>query len=157
MTDRPGAARRARRVPWWVFVLSIVLVAGAGIGIGALLWAGESSADRAAREAHDRCVHQVTVYFNSRNPDPAMSAAADQLRGDARFASVRGQTRQEGWAEFQRIFADQPDLLSKSRPEALPASVILMTRADTTAEQVAPEIRQRFPDAEVRTTGSCPP
>ncbi|OXM74396.1 MULTISPECIES: permease-like cell division protein FtsX [Amycolatopsis] len=157
MTDRPGATRRTRGIPWWVFVLSLVLAAGAGVGIGALLWAGDSPADRMAKEAHDRCVHEITVNFTGRNPDPAMTAAADRLRGDARFASVRTRTQQETWAEFQRTFADRPDLLDKARPEALPASLILMTRADTTAEQVAPAVRQQFPDAEVLATGSCAP
>ncbi|MEU0509531.1 permease-like cell division protein FtsX [Amycolatopsis sp. NPDC006125] len=141
----------------WVFVLSLVLAVGAGLGGGALLWAGESPADRQAAEARDQCEHQITVYFNGTDPDPVMSAAADRLRGDARFASVRTQTRLEAWAEFKRIFADDPDLLSKSRPEALPAAVVLMTRPDTTPEQVAPDLVQLFPGAEVRTLGPCSP
>ncbi len=141
----------------WVFVLSLVLAVGAGLGGGALPWAGESPADRQAVEARDQCEHQITVYFNGTDPDPVMSAAADRLRGDARFASVRTQTRLEAWAEFKRIFADDPDLLSKSRPEALPAAVVLMTRPDTTPEQVAPDLEQLFPGAEVRTLGPCSP
>ncbi|MEU0462733.1 permease-like cell division protein FtsX [Amycolatopsis sp. NPDC006131] len=160
MTDRPVAAavpRRTRSIPVWVFVLSLVLAVGAGLGGGALLWAGESPADRQAAEARDQCEHQITVYFNGTDPDPVMSAAADRLRGDARFASVRTQTRLEAWAEFKRIFADEPDLLSKSRPEALPAAVVLMTRPDTTPEQVAPDLEQLFPGAEVRTLGPCSP
>jgi hypothetical protein len=70
----------------------------------------------------------VIVYFTGDNPDDTMRRAADTLGSDSVVASVKTETQQEAYVRFKEIFAEHPDLVDVARPEALPASVILLPR-----------------------------
>jgi hypothetical protein len=66
-------------------------------------------------EQYDKCVRSVVVYFNGSDPDPAMRAAAAQLREDDRFESVREETRQQAYVKFEKTHRyHRPGLLSCS-------------------------------------------
>ncbi|RZS41313.1 hypothetical protein EV193_103635 [Herbihabitans rhizosphaerae] len=155
-----------RGLPWWVFAVALVLAAGVGFGIGALIWAGdpETMAEpyqpdgfvRLSPADYDRCIRGVTVHFDGADTDDRMRAAATRLGEDPRFESVKPRTRAESWEEFKRIFANQPDLLKTARPESLPASVLLVVRENTTSKQVEPQLRAEFPDSKVVTQDMCP-
>jgi cell division protein FtsX len=164
MSD-PSAAPAAtgRRAPWWLVAVLLVVAVGAGFGAGALMWAGQVEKvyppgyKALSPEQYDKCVRSVIVYFDSEDPDPVMRAAAEELRDDPRFESVREETRQQAFERFKETFKDQPELVKLARPEALPASVQLMVRKGTTAKQAEPALRADFPDAEVSFQNWCPP
>jgi len=144
-----------------VAVLLVVAV-GAGFGAGAWIWAGQVEKvyppgyQALSPEQYDKCVREVRIYFEGGDPDPTMRAAADQLRDDERFESVREETRQEAYERYKDLFADQPELLDKARPEALPASVILMVRKGTTGKQVEGALQAEFQLADVMVQDFCP-
>jgi hypothetical protein len=153
----------ARRPPWWLVVVLLVVAVGGGFGAGALIWAGQvehvypPGYQALTPEQYDKCARSVIVYFGGSDPDPTMRTAAAQLRDDKRFESVREETRQEAYDRFKVIFADQPELVEKARPEALPASVQLVVRKGSTGKQVEGALRAEFPDAEVTVQDGCPP
>ncbi|OZM71130.1 hypothetical protein CFN78_21955 [Amycolatopsis antarctica] len=152
-----------------MLALLVVVAAGAGIGVGALLWAGGPETPVAERppaypsgyvrltpEEYDRCVREVSVHFDGDAPDPVMRAAADRLRDDPRFESARPRTRQESYEEFRRVFADQPEVVALARPESLPATVILLVRRGGVGVRAQGDLRAEFPDAEVAVQKACP-
>lgn len=157
-----SAAAGRRRPPWWLVAVLLVVALGAGLGAGALIWAGQVEKmyppgyQALTPEQYDKCVRTVVLYFDDSDPDPDMRAAAARLRGDERFESVREETRQQAYAKFKETFADQPELVKLARPEALPAAVHLMVRAGTMAQQFEGELRVEFPEAEVNIQGFCP-
>lgn len=51
------------------------------------------------------------MYFDGADPDPAMRAAVEQLRGDPRLDSVAPQTRREASEAIILVFAAQPELV----------------------------------------------
>lgn len=156
-------ASAGRRAPWWLVAVLLVVAVGAGFGVGALVWAGQVEKvyppgyKALSPEQYDKCVRNVIVYFDGDDPDPVMRAAAEELREDPRFESVREETRQQAFEHFKETFKDQPELVELARPEALPASVQLMVRKGGTAKQVEPELRADFPGAEISYQNWCPP
>jgi hypothetical protein len=157
------APKPVRRPPWWLVAVLLVVALGAGFGAGALVWAGRveevypPGCPAMSQEQYDRCVRDVVVYFDGSDPDPVMRAAAARLRDDERFESVREETREQAYARFKEVFADQPGLVDKARPEALPASVRLVVRKGSTGKQVEAALRAEFPDAEVTVQDACFP
>lgn len=156
-------ATAGRRAPWWMVAVLVVVALGAGVGVGALVWAGQVEQvyppgyHALTPEQYDKCVRSMDVFFDGDDPDSVMRAAADKLRDDERFESVREETRQEAYEHFKEIFKDQPDLVDLARPEALPAAVHLMVRKGTTAKQVEKAMRAEFPGSEINVQSWCPP
>lgn len=149
--ERPDA--RPRRAPWWLVAVLLVVAVGVGFGAGAWVWAGKITYPPGypvlTAEQYDKCSRQVIIYFDGDDPDPAMRAAVEQLRGDGRFENVRGETRQEVYENFKERFAEQPELVQLARPEGLPATAYLMVRKGTLAKQVEGALRTEFPAATV--------
>nr|WP_042191588.1 permease-like cell division protein FtsX [Kibdelosporangium sp. MJ126-NF4]CEL20172.1 Cell division protein FtsX [Kibdelosporangium sp. MJ126-NF4]CTQ97397.1 Cell division protein FtsX [Kibdelosporangium sp. MJ126-NF4] len=152
----PPAPDAPKRLPWWLYAIALVLVAGVGVGIWVLV-RGDKSDERSAVEVQrDECTRTVTLHFKKDQTDERMRKGAERLRGDSRFESLTTETQQEAYDRFQRIFASQPELLELTRKESLPAIVHLMARKGSTGEQVAPALRQEFADdADVITQEYC--
>lgn len=108
-------------------------------------------------EQYDKCTRGMVIFFDDLDPDPVMRAAADKLRHDERIESVREVTRQQAYDRFKETFKDQPELLDKARPEALPASVDLLVREGTTAKQLKQAMQAEFPDTDITVQNWCPP
>lgn len=160
----PPAVAAARRQPWWLLAVLLVVAASAGLGVGALIWAGDPEPPAASYpsgfpsltpEQYDKCVREVSVHFDGDAPDYQMQAAVDKLRNDSRFDSAHGRTQQETYQEFKRLFADDPELVSLTRPESLPATVILTVRPGTTAKQLEKPLQEEFPGRKISVQGSC--
>jgi cell division protein FtsX len=163
MTAAPAVPAARRQAPWWLVAVLVVVAVGVGLGAGALIWAGQVEKvyppgyHALTPEQYDKCVRSVNVFFDGDDADPVMRAAADKLRDDPRFESVREETRQQAYERFKETFKDQPDLVELARPESLPASVQLMVRKGTTAKQQEAALRAEFPDAQVDFQNLCPP
>jgi hypothetical protein len=93
--------------------------------------------------------NQVRIEFEGADPDTPMLAAADRLRQDKQVVAIRTQTRPQAFEEFQRVFKDQPDLLKIARPEALPASIWLVTAHDTKPADLATRLQTDLPAAKI--------
>lgn len=148
---------------WWVVAAAFVVTVGVGVGVGALVWAGRvehvypPGYQALTPEQYDKCVREMTIQFDGGDPDPAMRAAAAQLRDDERFEGVREETRQQAFKHFKELFKSQPDLVKLARPEALPAAVYVMVRQGDTAKDRKSAVEATFPDAEVVVRDWCPP
>lgn len=161
---RSGLSTAAgRRVSWWVVAAAFVVAVGVGVGAGALVWAGQvehvypPGYHALTPEQYDKCVREMTIYFDGQDPDPQMRAAAAELRDDERFEGVREETRQQAFERFKEIYKNQPDLVKLARPQAMPASVHVMVRKGDTAKDRKSAIEATFPDAEVMIQDWCPP
>lgn len=60
------------------------------------------------------CANTVTVVLNT---DDEMTTVAEALRGDPRVTRSYAQTGQDAWEQFQRMFANQPELLEMTGPD----------------------------------------
>lgn len=146
-----------------MMAVALVVAVGVGVGAGALIWAGQVEKvyppgyQALTPEQYDKCLRDVTVFFNGDDPDPAMRAAAAELRHDERFESVREETRQEAYEHFKEVFKDQPELVELARPESLPAAVHLVVRKGMTGKEVKDSLRRQFDYVEVTAQEWCPP
>jgi hypothetical protein len=94
---------------------------------------------------HHFCVGSIRIYTNT---DADMLRIAQTLGGDARAAGVFTRTKQEAYEEYQRVFADQPGLLTIARPEALPAEIDVLPAAQLNLARFADQLRVQFPAAQ---------
>ncbi|MFD2473654.1 permease-like cell division protein FtsX [Amycolatopsis silviterrae] len=76
-----------------------------------------------------------------------LAAVARVLRGDPRLLRSCTQTRQDGYARFRKMFANQPDLLDLLEPDAVPASVTVVPKNQADTEGFAEQLRVQFPAA----------
>jgi hypothetical protein len=97
------------------------------------------------------CGGGVRIYANA---DADMLRIAHALGGDSRAAGVFTQTKEEALAAYQRIFANQPSLLTLVRPEALPAEVLVLPATQVDLARFADQLRAQFPTAQ--TVDSTP-
>jgi FtsX extracellular domain len=149
---------RAARAPWWLVAVLVVIAIGGGLGAGALLWAGEPARSPEPSNGDARTLPSsscINLYFYSPDPDTAMLAAIDQLRGDPRFETRQGRDQEELFAEFKAIFAKQPELVKLASKEAMPASVRVKLRDSAPRAQTEEQLREAFPEATV-VEGYCP-
>lgn len=117
-------------------VLGIVGIAGTGL----VVWSPWSSPQTSARP----CVKpdEVDVYFTS---DNQMNQAVGQVRAEHPDATVTGQTQQQTFEEYKRMFADQPDVLKLARPDGLPAVVKVVPNPGVPAGPVGDALSKQFP------------
>ncbi len=108
--------------------------------------AGVSEQDMraACREAGGRAA--VRVEFYGDDPDGQMRRAAGPLRRHPLVASMTTETQQQAYVRFTEIFADQPQVLDKVKPEAMPASVRLVPRDGVSIDVLHTELEARHID-----------
>ncbi|MFC3448983.1 permease-like cell division protein FtsX [Amycolatopsis speibonae] len=90
------------------------------------------------------CGIELVVYIET---DEGMTRAAQALRDDPKARRVLTETKAEAYERFKKIFADRPELVKLTTPDALPAVLHLVPVAGTDPEAWANELRQRFPEA----------
>jgi cell division protein FtsX len=78
----------------------------------------------------------VIVFLNPAVSDEAIQQAEASLRSIDGVASLVLVSQQEAYEEFQRLFADNPDLVATVRPETLPPSFRLVLDDPAAAETV---------------------
>jgi hypothetical protein len=94
---------------------------------------------------HRFCGGSIRIYTNT---DADMLRIARTLGEDSRSAGVFTRTKQESYAEYQRVFADQPSMLTAVRPEALPAEVDVLPATHLDLARFADQLRAEFPTAQ---------
>jgi cell division protein FtsX len=78
----------------------------------------------------------VIVFLNPAVSADAIGRAEESLRSIDGVASLVLVSQQEAYEEFQRLFADNPDLVATVQPEALPPSFRLVLDDPAAAETV---------------------
>jgi cell division protein FtsX len=115
-------------------VLGLVTVAG----VGGLLWSTMTASTPAAAR---QCLKpdEVDIYLHDDADLPQVRATHQDVE------SVTTQTKQESYADFVRMFADQPDVLKTARPAAMPALVKVRPKAGMSASALGDALTQQFP------------
>ncbi|WP_116205195.1 permease-like cell division protein FtsX [Amycolatopsis circi] len=145
-SHRPRQARRYRLATAAVVLLTVAVLGGSGWW----LFYGRAVDGYALPDGaiplvnHEVCAGTVTVTLKT---DAEMAAVARALRGDPRVLRSYTETRQEAYARFRRIFANQPDLLKTTGADAMPASVIVVPKDQTAIAGIAGQLRVQFPAA----------
>jgi len=144
-----SAPHRPRR--YRLATAAAVLVGTVVLGGSAwLLFGGHDAGGHAVPDGvtplgdRDVCANTVTVMLDT---DAQMAAVARALRGDPRVLRAYTETKQEGYARVSTMFADQPDLLEMTGPDAMPASVTVMPKDPADTEKIADQFRVQFPEA----------
>lgn len=96
--------------------------------------------------------HNVTVFVDT---DERMREASAKLLENPRVRAVESRTKEENFADFKQIFADEPALVKLARVEAIPASIQVITAFDTDVRRFADDLRPEFGDQEVRYVDIC--
>lgn len=66
---------------------------------------------------------QVSIFLRDDITDDQRNALATQLANDPLVKQpVKHETKDEAWKNFQKMFKDAPDLISSTKPDALPES-----------------------------------
>ena len=79
----------------------------------------------------------------------AVQAKAEELAGDERFESIEQETQAQAYERFKEIYANQPELIELTRPESLPASVILTPVDGLTATALMADLEDELTGPEV--------
>lgn len=116
---------------WWLF-------SGRNVGGYALPDGAIPIGDR------DVCANTVSVMLGT---DAEMAAVARELRGDPRVLRAYTETKQDGYARFRKMFANEPELLELMSVDAMPASVTVVPKDQTDTEGIAEQLRVQFPAA----------
>lgn len=128
--------------------LALAAVAGAG---AVAVWLSNSQGRPVV--GPEACVDQVLASFAA---DNQMTSAAEGLADDDRVADLYTETHQQAYQRARRIFHDQAELLDLVRPEAVPASVMILPEQGLTPEALAGQLRAQLAIAgEVRTYNPC--
>jgi hypothetical protein len=147
-----GGSRRLPRPAVIVLVAAVALaVAGAvaGVVLPAERITGSAAMSRPPADPSTalgrQCLAeggrlQLTIRFPGARADDEMRVAADALRDDPRAARVLTETRDEAFARFKKIFADQPDMLELVRPESMPAAIEVLTVDDVDPAALAADL-----------------
>lgn len=125
-------------------VMALVLGAVAVVGVaGLVVWAPAATSTQAA--APKQCVKpdEVDIYLHNDAELPQVQAQVLATHQDVE--SVVTQTQQQTFEEFQRMFADQPDVLKTARAEALPAVVKVRPKPGASASALGDRLTQQFP------------
>lgn len=107
---------------WLWAPVAVVVAAVAVVTLVVVLNADSGSTVRDAEgapPARPAC-EQVVVSFGT---DEEMSVGAEALREIPRVASIATHTKADNYERFKEVFADDPELLENTSPDAIPASV----------------------------------
>jgi cell division protein FtsX len=123
-----------------VVALVVGVVAMVGV-VGLVLWAPNAKPAAAPKQ----CARpdEIDIYLRDDAELPQVRATVLATHQDVE--SVVTQTRQQTFEEFQRLFADQPDVLKTARPESLPAVVKVRPRTGFPAGALGDRLAQQFP------------
>ena len=128
-----------------MYVVIILVLAGVAlIGVGVVLGLGASTSSQAKPTRQCGKADWVSVYVNT---DDEMSQVQAKIRAEGQVQSVTGLTKQQTYEQYQRMFADQPELLKLTRPDSLPAEVLVVPAPGVTAGDLADRLRKEFPEA----------
>jgi cell division protein FtsX len=145
VTEPAAVPVRRKRIRLLVGAAAVVAVA-AGVG----LWVGLGGGGAAhairpvALPERAVCADQVRIDVTS---DQRMRAIASAVAGDSQVKAVYTVTREQAVRIFRDEFADEPDLGALARPEALPASVVVIPVDGVDVNRMAAGYRTRFTDA----------
>ncbi|GAA1024745.1 MULTISPECIES: permease-like cell division protein FtsX [Amycolatopsis] len=151
-TTAPPPAAPPRVARWYrLAIAAVVLAAVAVLGAsGWWLFNGRAMDGYALPDgaiplgAHDVCAGTVTISLKT---DAEMADVARALRGDPRVLRSYTETQQEAYARFRRIFANQPELLSTTGADAMPASVMVVPTDQNATARIADQFRVQFRSA----------
>jgi cell division protein FtsX len=91
---------------------------------------------------------EINVFFGT---DEDMARAADRLRTDEDVLKVATETKQQMFEWFRHAYADQPELVELTRPEAIPARVGVKPVRNVDHNALATRLREMFsPDGDVQ-------
>ncbi|MEV7555104.1 permease-like cell division protein FtsX [Amycolatopsis sp. NPDC089917] len=153
MEEETGKPRASNRLLWVLGVVGVLVVAAAVTTAVVVLnrFAEPPAPAALPRDAvpaplgkRELCGIQLVVYIET---DDGMTRAAQALRDDQKARRVLTETKAESYERFKKIFANQPELVKLTTPDALPAAVHLVPVAGTDPEAWANELRRRFPEA----------
>lgn len=82
-----------------------------------------------------------------------VEAVAQQLQHDADVGSYRYISHRDAYAEFKKLFADQPALIKSETPDGLPESFRIVTRDGVNHAEVAKSL-QRLPGVDTVNTSA---
>ena len=112
------------------------------VAVSAVVWSFMSVSTQAATQQCGK-PDEVDIYLHD---DADLPGVRDRvLAAHQDVASVVAQTKQQSYVEFTHLFADQPDLLKTSRPEAMPALVKVWPKAGVPASALADALTREFP------------
>ncbi|GAB3875765.1 permease-like cell division protein FtsX [Kibdelosporangium lantanae] len=123
-----------------VVVVAAILVAAAAVTTVLILNRDDATADA-------NVCRTITLFFRT---DEAMAKAVDQLRGDPDVTAIVAETKQQAYERFKKVYADQPELLELTRPEAIRATVALEPAHNTNRQTLIDRLRQTYPAQEVQ-------
>jgi hypothetical protein len=124
-------------------VMALVLAVLAVAGVVGLVVLAPTSAPAAAPKQCGK-PDEVDIYVHNDAELPQIKAKVLAANPDV-VGSVVAQTQQQTFEEFQHMFADQPDLLRTTRPDALPAVVKVWPKAGASASGLGDRLTQQFP------------
>lgn len=126
-------------------VTALVLGVVAVVGVGLLVWSTLSTQAQNQAAAQQHCVQpdEVDIYLHDDAELPRIQAQVLATHQDVE--SVTTQTKQQSYADFVRMFADQPDVLKTARVDAMPALVKVRPKAGVSAGALGDTLTQQFP------------
>lgn len=144
----PVPARAGRRRIYVIAGLPVLLAV-----VALVVWLVVSPTGTPARhvvqgpfplQGHYICGAQVTLNVQT---DQRMAAIAHTLLTDPKVETVYTLTKAQAYQQYQQEFADLPQLEALGRPQALPASVVIVPVSGADVQQLAAAYRTEFPDA----------
>ncbi len=96
-----------------------------------------------APQGRPACEEKVFVYFDT---DEEMSVGAEALREIPKVDSIVTHTKADNYERFKELFADQPELIENTSPDALPASVEVLPVDGVDADALESELHVEHAD-----------
>lgn len=149
---KPSASHRLL----WVFGVVAVLVAAAVVTVTVVVLDRVAETPAPAAAALPRDTEPVPLgarklcgawMIVSADTDEAMTRLSRAFRDDPKARRVFTETKEQAYARFKELFAEDKELLSQVRPKDLPAAVHVLPVAGTDLAAWENELRQRFPEA----------
>ena len=97
----------------------------------------------------------LEVFMNVNATSQQVKSVEQDLKGDANVKSYRHLTKADAYAEFQRIFRRNPDLVSSIRAQDLPESFRIVPKKAELTDTVKAEFATKQGVGEVTTPGEA--
>jgi cell division protein FtsX len=117
----------------------VAVVVAVGVAVAVFLVVKRDDQDAAP---HYCPPARLSLYFRT---DDQMRAAEAELKRDSQFTEVSTETKSEAYEHYQKIFANEPELLKLARPDSLPANIHLSLVDGADKERLSEELPKRFP------------
>lgn len=148
--------RKRRRLVLGIGGLVVLLAAGVTVGLVFTPTAGASHPKPVPLAGPYVCAAQVTIWMPVAGGDASARRVAAELKGDRRFWAVAVETQQQSYVQFEREFADMPELAKLGRPQALPAVVWLLPAPGLNHDKLAAQLHAQYPAADDVKAGNGP-